>query len=104
MAVSAGELDHHSGSVPGLTSGQATGTALPGTVGRTTLPAALAASNVALSRMTLVVAALILTFNVPEVQDSVAIDLDGNPEIGFAPGEIYVALKKTILGNKLLFL
>lgn len=98
LAVSVGESDRHLGSVPGQTSDPATGIAPPRTAGLTTSPAVLAASNVALSRMTLVVVVLIATFPALEAQDLVAIDLDGNLGIGFAPGEFYVALKK-ILDN-----
>lgn len=89
------EEDHRSGSVPGPMSGQVTGTAPPGTVGHTILPAALAASSVEHSKMTLLGVALTVTCLAPGAQVSVAaIDLDGSLVIGFAPGEICVTYSK----------
>lgn len=61
------------------------GTALPVTVGLTTLQAAQVASNVECTKMILVVA-LILTFLALEALAVAAIALVGNLGIGSAPG------------------
>lgn len=89
------EVDRQPLDSPGRMSGRVTGTALPETVGRTTLLAVLAASSAARLRMT-PLEATIVTFHAQEVLVLVAVevvaaaeedDLDGSLVIGFAPGD-----------------
>ncbi|CAK7356577.1 unnamed protein product [Dovyalis caffra] len=89
LEVLVGAVAHPLGS-PGRMFAQVTGTALPATVGPTTLLAAQVASNVECTRKLTQPGALILTLPALEglvgVLLEVAIDLDGNPGIGFALG------------------
>ncbi|KAJ6715136.1 hypothetical protein OIU85_026619 [Salix viminalis] len=88
LEVLVGGAAHHSGS-PGRMFVPVTGTAPPETAAPTTLPAVLAASNVECSRKWTPPGALILIFLDLEGLVGaleVAIDLDGNPVIGFALG------------------
>ena len=83
-----GGVAHHLGS-PGRMFVPVIGTALPETAAPTTLLAVLVASNVECTRKWTQPGALILIFLDLEGLVGaleVAIDLDGNPEIGFALG------------------
>ncbi|KAJ6394458.1 hypothetical protein OIU77_023630 [Salix suchowensis] len=89
LEVLVGGVARHSGS-PGRMFVPVIGTALPETAAPTTLLAVLAASNVECSRKWTRPGALILIFldleRLVGALEVVAIDLDGNPEIGFALG------------------
>ena len=71
---------------PALMFALVTGIALPATVEPTTSLVAPAASSVVHSRMTLLVHSTLTSLALEGLVVVVATDLDGNPEIGFAPG------------------
>nr|TKR91901.1 hypothetical protein D5086_0000218390 [Populus alba] len=89
LGVSVGAVAHHLGS-PGRMFVPVIGTALPETAGPTTLLAVLVASNVECTRKWTPPGASILIFldleGLVGALLEVAIDLDGNPETGFALG------------------
>jgi len=88
LGVSVGGVAHHLGS-PGRMFVPVIGTALPETAGPTTLLAVLVASNVECTRKwTPPGASILILLELEGLVGAleVAIDLDGNPETGFALG------------------